>query len=243
LRFNEGEEKNDIEFSKQISHLGDVYINEAFGVSHRDHASVTGIPEILPSFFGLNFENEIKVLGELRDLGDSKRPLVFVLGGSKKDKLDYLEFLGEWCDKVLVGGKLPLEIKNQKSKIKNEDKDFSIISNFKFQISNLTNNGKDIDDGSIKKFVEIIKTAETIIWAGPMGVYEEEENKKGTFEIAKAISESKGYKVAGGGDTHRVLGWLNLWNKFDFISSGGGAMLSFLKNKTLVGIEAICNKN
>lgn len=226
LRFNKGEEENSEEFAKNLSELGEVYVNEAFGVSHREHASIVGIPKFLPSFLGLRFEGEIKVLSFLK--ARAVRPLIFVLGGSKPDKLDYIEFLSEWCDKVLVGGKIPLLIKDLKFEIRSS----------KLVFAELNKEGRDITKLSVEEFKEHISKAKTIIWAGPMGVYEEKENQKGTFEIAKAIAESKAFKIAGGGDTHRIISWLNLWDKFDFVSVAGGAMLAFLKDETLPGIEA-----
>lgn len=109
----------------------------------------------------------------------------------------------------------------------------------KFVLAELNTDKKDIDEESIRRFKSEIEQARTLLWAGPMGVYEEPENQKGTFEIAKAIAESKAFKIAGGGDTHRVLSMLSLWKKFDFVSVGGGAMLYFLKEGTLPGIEAV----
>lgn len=228
LRFDSREEANDPKFAKKLASLGDVFVNDAFGASHRDHVSIVGLPKLLPSFLGLRFEAEIKMLTYL--LKRAKRPLVFVLGGSKKDKLSYLDFLADWADKLLIGGKLPLLIQNLKLATRNP----------KFIIAELNNNQKDINDKTIKEFKKVINQAATIIWAGPMGVYEEEENRQGTTEIIKAIvNSSAGWRIAGGGDTHRVLSWVNLWQKFDFVSVGGGAMLQFLKDKNLPGIKAI----
>lgn len=238
LRFDSGEESNDENFVKLLASFGDVFVNDAFGASHRSHASIVGIPMVslsnpLPSFLGLNFEKEIETLSGIRQ--NSKRPLVFVLGGSKSDKVDYLEFLANWADKVLVGGKLPLQI-NEQLRMNSEK-----LSE-KLMVAGLTENTRDINDVSIHLFQEEIAKAATIIWAGPMGIYEEKENQKGTFEIAKAVAESSAFKVAAGGDTHRILGWLDIWDKFDFISVGGGAMLAFLRDGTLPGIDAIKNK-
>jgi len=221
LRFNSGEEKNDLRYAKKLASLGDVFVNDAFGASHRKHASVVGIPRFLPSFLGIRFEGEIKVLSWLKK--NAPRPLVFVLGGSKEDKLDYLKFLSEWSDFLLIGGKLPLMTK-------------------RVTLGSLKTNGKDIDEETTIKFKEIITKGKTVVWAGPMGVYEEKENQKGTFAIAKAIAKNKGFKIAGGGDTHRVLSWLKLWHQFNFVSVGGGAMLYFLRDETLPAIEAVKNQ-
>ncbi|MBU2591845.1 MAG: phosphoglycerate kinase [Patescibacteria group bacterium] len=270
LRFDPGEEANDKNFVAGLASLAEVYVNDAFGASHRDHASITGLAKILPSFLGLRFEVEVKTLSWIKT--KAERPLVFVLGGSKQGKLDYIPFLVNWADYLLVGGKLPLLIQNSKiperfpSEINGVGKNQKY--NSKIQIGRLKKGGRDISQESIVNFKKIINSAATVFWAGPMGVYEEEENRQGTFEIAKAISRLSGsfspgvgldsagekrrtdssdggmnnvFKIAGGGDTHRILSWLNLWHKFDFVSVGGGAALQFLKDDTLPGIEAIKN--
>jgi len=222
LRFHSGEEKNSDEFAQQLAQLGDVYINDAFGVSHRAHASVVGLPRFLPSFGGFRLEAEMRVLSWLKK--SVFRPLVFVLGGSKKGKLDYLKFLSSWADFLLVGGKLPLEM----GKV-----------NLQLERGQLKKNGKDINRKTIEKFKKIIQRGKTIIWAGPMGVYEEKGNEKGTFAIAKAIAAAAAFKVAGGGDTHRIISRAGLWGSFHFVSVGGGAMLQFLQDETLPGIEVL----
>lgn len=227
LRFSPKEAKNDEEFAKRLANFGDVYINDAFGVSHRKHASIVKIPKLLPSFLGLRVEGEIKMLSWLKD--SSPRPLVFVLGGSKPGKLGYLDFLARWSDWLLVGGRLPFLI--QKSKLK--------LKSLKVVIGRLNKEGKDIDDDSIRRFRKIIGKAKCLVWAGPMGVYEEEKSRRGTWEVVKSILESNALKIAGGGDTHRILSWMGAWDGFDFVSVGGGAMLEFLKEKTLPGIEVI----
>ena len=229
LRFSSGEKNKDIDFVKKLAVPGEVFVNDAFGSSHRDHASITGLPQALPSFLGLRIEGEVKTLSWLK--AHSPRPLVFVLGGSKKGKVDYLDFLSSWADQLLVGGKLPKLVQNLKLKAKSQKK--------KLVFGKLNKAGKDIDKRTIKKFKKAIAGAKTIVWAGPMGVYEEKENRAGTQEIAKAIAESRAFKIAGGGDTHRVLSQLRLWSCFNFVSTGGGAMLQFLKDETLPGIKAI----
>jgi phosphoglycerate kinase len=232
LRFHPGEKENDPKFSEKLAFLGDVYINDAFGVSHREHASIVGIPKLLPSFLGLRMEGEMKTLLWLKS--QVPRPLVFVLGGSKPGKLDYLKFLADWADWLLVGGKLPILIKNEIRQLAEKIKNYSGL-----MIGKLKNDGKDLDEKTIEEFGRIIKNGKSVIWAGPMGVYEEEESRRGTWAIAKAVANSNALRIAGGGDTHRILSWLKLWDRFDFVSVGGGAMLQFLKDDTLPGIEAI----
>jgi 3-phosphoglycerate kinase len=220
LRYEKGEEENDPEFAKKLSLLGDYYVNEAFGVSHRDHASITGIKSYLPSYLGIRFEGEIATLNWLKS--QAPKPIVSILGGSKDDKLKYIDFLGSWSDYVLLGGKLPSMIKNVSDNV---------------IVAKLNKEGKDITKKSIDEFKEYIGKAKTILWAGPMGVYEEDQNNMGSYEIAKTAAEAKAFKVAGGGDTHRILSRLNLWNSFNFVSVGGGAMLYYMKNNTLAGLD------
>ncbi len=220
LRYDKGEENNSSEFAKKLSLLGDICINEAFGVSHRDHASITGLKQYLPYYLGIRFEGEMASLNWLKK--EAPRPIVSVLGGSKDDKLKYIDFLSSWSDKVLLGGKLPSMIKNVPDNI---------------VVAKLNKEGKDITRESIMDFKKHIGEAKTILWAGPMGVYEEDHNSLGSYEIAKTVAETKAFKVAGGGDTHRILSRLNLWNSFNYVSVGGGAMLYFLKKNTLAVLD------
>jgi len=227
LRFHSGERDNHPEFVQQLSDLADVYVNEAFGSSHRDHASITGIPKHLPSFLGLNFKEEVANLTKIKN--DAKRPLVIALGGSKKGKMDYIPSLAEMADTLLVGGKLP----QRKDLVDGQ------WPNIKW--AELKDNGRDLSEGDIENFKTALHQAESIFMVGPLGVYEEEENRKGTAEIAQTIAEMPVFKLAAGGDTHRVLSWLNMWDEFDFVSTGGGAALQFLRDETLPGIEVISN--
>lgn len=227
LRFHKGEKDNSQEFAKQLALLADVYVNDAFATAHRKHASLVGLPQFLPSFLGLRMEEELKTLKAIKN--KPQRPLVFVLGGSKPGKLDYLEFLADWSDKLLIGGKHPKEFPNFNFQ----------FSKDKVKIAGLKTNGLDIDQESIEEFKQEISQAKTIVWAGPMGVYEQEENSRGTVEITKAVAKANAFKLVGGGDTHTVLDQLNLWNSFDFISTGGGAMLQYLKEDSLPAVEAI----
>ncbi|MFH1602105.1 MAG: phosphoglycerate kinase [Candidatus Shapirobacteria bacterium] len=225
LRFFPGEEKNDPGFVQKLARWGDVFVNEAFGNSHRQQASIIGLPKILPSFLGLRVEGEVKTLTWLKKY--APQPIVFILGGSKEDKLNHLNFLASWPDYLLIGGKFPLLIKDKQKEKK------------KIIVAKIKKNGKDLQKESINNFKKIIKMAKTITWAGPMGVYEEKENAKGTKEIGQAIGQSTAFKIAGGGDTHRIISRLNLWSSFNFVSVGGGAMLEFLEKETLPGIALL----
>ncbi len=228
LRFHSGERDNDPDFVQQLADLADVYVNEAFGSSHRDHASITGIPKLLPAFLGLNFEEEINNLTKIKK--DAKRPLVIALGGSKKGKMDYIPSLAQMADTLLVGGKLP----TQRDLVDGQ------YPNIKW--AELKDNKRDLSEADIEKFKNALHQAESIFMVGPLGVYEEEENRRGTAEVAQTIAEMPVFKLAAGGDTHRVLSWLDMWDKFNFISTGGGAALQFLRDETLPGIEVIISK-
>lgn len=230
LRFDPGEEKNDPEFAKKLASLGDgyhgvassAYVNEAFANSHREHASIVGLPKLLPHAAGLRFAKEVENLSKV--LNNPKRPVVFIIGGVKKDKLDYLPLLEKIADKVLVGGRLPA---------------YAEISN-KFLVANLLPDKEDLTINSMEKFEEEIAKAGTIILAGPMGRYEDEGHRRGTERIFKAVASSKAFRVAGGGDTEKAVEVLNLPKEFDWVSVGGGAMLEFLAKGTLPGIQALC---
>lgn len=227
LRFDLGEEANDLEYAKKLAFLGDCYVNEAFGNSHREHASTVGLPKLLPHAVGFRFAKEVENLSKVLD--NPKRPVVFIVGGVKKDKLDYIEELKRVADKILVGGRLPDYLQNK----------YSILDT-KITVANLLPDKEDITINSMIKFEEEIKKAGTIVLAGPMGKYEDEGHRQGTERIFSAVAASQAsFKITGGGDSLSVLSIYNLKDKFDWVSVGGGAMLEFLAKKTLPGIEAL----
>jgi len=214
LRFWPGEENNNSEFLTPLSTLCQAYVNDAFAVAHRSHASIT-LWQKLPSFYGLSFLDEYS---HLETLINPSHPFTLVLGGAKEDKLKHLDKLISLCDHILIGGKLP---------------QFSILQNPKIIPATLTPEGFDIDTQSITKFTEIINSSKTVIWAGAMGLYEDPKYQNGTEKIATAIATATAYKVIAGGDTSASVVKLNLKNKFDFICSGGGVLLEFLINHNL----------
>jgi len=223
LRFHKEEKENNENFSKELASLGDVFINEAFGVCHRTHASIVGIPKYLPSFAGFLLQKEIKILSNI--LERPQRPLVAILGGVKAStKIPVIENFLKIADFILVGGKIALELK---------------MSHEKIILPEDYNQELDIGKKTIANFKKIIQKAGTIVWNGPMGYFEKEEFEEGTKEIALAIANSKAFKVAGGGETSLAVSKYNLKEKFNFISVGGGAMLDFLAGKKLPGLEAI----
>jgi phosphoglycerate kinase len=228
LRFNPGEEANDEVYAREIASWGEVYINDAFASSHRAHASIVGVPKFLPHAAGFHFIAEVENLSKV--LNKPERPLIFLIGGLKEDKLPYIKAFEGFADKILVGGRLPA---------------FAEISNFQFPISNkiivanLLADKEDITINSIEKFEKEIEKAGAIVLSGPLGKYEDEGHRQGTERIFKAVSESGAYKIAGGGDTEVALSLLGLEGRFDWVSVGGGAMLEFLSKKTLPGITAL----
>ena len=249
LRFWKGETENDLEFAKKLASFADCYVNEAFGNSHREHASMVALPSLFadvkdllepegsaeperPEGFyprraaGIHLEKEVEVLSNL--LKNPERPFVAIVGGAKiETKVPVIANFAKIADQVLVGGELPLEIAK---------------SGMEFppnvSIGKLTIDGKELSRESVNQFIEKIKGAKTIIWNGPTGVFEE-GFESCTLAIAQAILESGAYSIVGGGETTQFLGSKNLLSRFSFVSAGGGAMLEFLAGKDLPGIKAL----
>jgi phosphoglycerate kinase len=232
LRFDPGEEKNDPEFAKKLASLGDVYINEAFASSHREHASIVGIPKILPHAAGFRFQKEVENLSKVFE--NPKRPLIFLISGLKEDKLQYVKAFESLADRVLVGGRLPDFLGDAAlTSVRTKSERDKVI------VGNLIMDKEDITLNTIEVFEKEIKGAGTVVVSGPLGKYEEEGHRMGTEKVFKAVATSAAFKIAGGGDTEKAITVLNLSNSFDWISIGGGAMLEFLSKKTLPGIEAL----
>jgi len=238
LRFDDGEEKNSPEFAKKLAGLADIYVNDAFAMCHRRHASVIGISRLLPHYAGLHLKKEIENLN--RAMNNPERPLVVVVGGKKiETKLPLVEKMHKIADYVLVGGKIAEEtkilIKTQHEKITG--------SKAVLLVADQTADKRDISQKSIENFLQIINIAKTIIWNGSMGIVGGEREKliseEGTKEIAQGIIKSKAYSIVGGGDTVEYLNRLGILSEFSFVSTGGGAMLSYLSGEKLPGIEAL----
>lgn len=226
LRFWPGETENDLDFAKSLAKLADIYVNEAFGNCHREHASMVLLPTLIPSFGGLHLQEEVETLSKL--LKGPRRPFVAVVGGAKiETKLPVIENLSRVADWVLVGGELPIEIKKTEQTFKDN-----------VLIASLIENDVDIDDKSVSRFADLIFKAKTVVWNGPMGLFEE-GHEKASVQIAKAIGESGAYSVVGGGETTQFLAEKNLLSLFSFVSAGGGALLEFLAGKKLPGLEAL----
>ncbi len=229
LRFYKEEEKGDLNFVQKLARLGDIYINDAFSVCHRPHASVVGIAKYLPSGAGFLLEKEVKVLSHI--IKNPKRPLVVIIGGSKiGDKAKVAEKFSEIGDWLLIGDLIAEEIKKNKIKIKNFKKIIFPIDTLK---------SFDIGEKTIGIFKEKIFQAKTVFWAGPLGKIEEKKYQKGTKEIAKAVMESKAFSIIGGGETIEFLNKLGLLEKFNHVSTGGSALLAFLSGEKLPGLAAL----
>ncbi|MCK9217273.1 MAG: phosphoglycerate kinase [Firmicutes bacterium] len=277
VRFHAEEEKNDLEFAKKLSLLGDIFINDAFGTAHRAHASTAGIAEYLPSAVGFLVQKELEVMGNA--MNNPQRPFIAILGGAKvSDKIGVIENLMEKVDMLLIGGgmaytffkamgreigksiveedkvelanrildkanskgiKIMLPIDNVVSSEFKEDTDYKTVDSDKIPANYM---GMDIGEKTIEIFSEAILSAKTVIWNGPMGVFEMKVFSKGTYALADAVSRVNGTTIIGGGDSAAAIEQLGFADKMTHISTGGGASLEFFEGKVLPGIDAIDNK-
>lgn len=225
LRFNPGEETNSEDFAKDLASKAEVYVNDSFGNSHREHASMVSLPKLLDSYAGVRLQKEVEVLSKLAKSPD--KPLVAIIGGAKiETKKPVIQKFLNIADQVLVGGRLGIGW------------DEEIPGNLHIP-SDYERGEKDIGVDTIKEFNDLIRSSRTIVWSGPLGKFEEREFENGTREIAQAVATSKAYKIVGGGDTIASLKRFGLLDRIDFVSTGGGAMLEFLVKGTLPGLEAI----
>lgn len=230
LRFDPGEESNDPEFTRKVANLGDLYVNEAFASSHREHSSIVGLPKLLPHAVGLRFQSEVDNLSKVFE--DPARPLLFIISGLKQDKLDYVKSFETLADKILIGGRLPEFLGDSALESVR-------TQNGKTIVGNLVMDKEDVTLNTIEKFEREIEKARTIVLSGPLGRFEDAGHRQGTEKIYKAVAASNAFKVTGGGDTEDAIRLFNLEDKFDWVSVGGGAMLDFISLKTLPGIEAL----
>jgi phosphoglycerate kinase len=269
LRFDAGEKSNDPEFVAHLIEGFDAYVNEAFGVAHRCHASIVGPPQFLPSAAGLQLAREVQVLGAI--LRKPARPFVAVVGGAKvADKLEVLKVLATKVDTLVVGGGMAftfLAAQGQQvgSSLLDEehiadcrallDSDTEILlptdiralepggtfgpqrggvgprGGVKVVEGDLTDGwtGLDIGPQTAIAFAEVISRAGTVLWNGPPGAFEDKRFAAGTKAVAQAVADCPGFSVVGGGDSASALETLGLCNKVDFLSTGGGASLSFIE--------------
>lgn len=228
VRFYPGEEANDIAFAQKIAANFEVFVNDAFSVSHRDQASVTGIVKILPSFAGMRLQKEVEEMEKIKN--NFEKPAIAIIGGAKiETKLPVIKFFEKKYDYVLVGGKIANEALDQKIEF---GKKVILPTDF-------VDDRLDIGPETLEKFKEIIKSAKTIVWNGPMGKFEEEKYAISSNEILKTVLESQAYVVVGGGETLEILEKNNALSKISFVSTGGGAMLDYLGGNEMPGIEAL----
>ena len=234
LRFYKEEEKNDLDFSQKLASLAEIYVNDAFASSHRVHSSIVGITKYLPSFAGLRLEKEVQELSKV--LENPKRPLVVIIGGAKiETKLPLVEKMHHFADYVLVGGEIA---ENDKVLLKVQHEKITGRKSI-LLVADLIGDNKDITIKSAENFLQVCQNTGCVVWNGPMGQVENENYQAGTEILAKGLSNSKPYKIVGGGDTIAYLKKINLLEKFDFVSTGGGAMLEFLAGVKLPGLEVL----
>ena len=237
LRFHKEEEgypkKEGENFAKELAKLGQIFINDAFGASHRAHASIIGIPKFLPSGIGFLLEKEIKNLDRI--IKTPKLPLIAIIGGKKvEDKAKVINKISKFADFILIGHLIGEELTKTQIHLKHPLKIVKPIDGL--------NGGDtffDIGPKTINLFKGKIKKAKTIFWAGPLGKIEERNFQTGSKEIAKAIIESKAFSVVGGGETVEFLNEIKIAEKFNHISTGGGAMLEYLAGEELPGLKVL----
>ncbi|MFT5036634.1 MAG: phosphoglycerate kinase [Candidatus Azotimanducaceae bacterium] len=261
LRRDPGESKNDLEFTRKLASLADIYVNDAFA-SYRPHSSTVGVPLLLPSYAGLNFLNELE---ELKKAAKPKSPSVFLMGGAKFDtKMPLVSKYLELYDHVFVGGALAndffraLGYEVGKSLMSEADlKDSQLLNHKKILLPvdvivmgregvRVTTPDKVLPDENIldagPATVEMLKPyieeAKMVLWNGPFGDYEHGFSKA-TEACALLIAGASGYSVIGGGNTVGAIASLNVQEKYDFLSTAGGSMLTFLELGTLPAIEAL----
>jgi len=277
LRFHDGEEKNDDEFSKALAKHADFYVNDAFGTAHRAHASTVGITKYLRSAAGFLMKKEIDYLKGVVE--NPVRPFVAILGGSKvSGKIGVLENLAKKVDKVIVGGGMAFTfLKAMGYEVGDSLLEPDMIDLASDIVSKLKKNSVkfylpvdcvvaqtmeagaetkivttqeipkgwralDIGPASVKLFSEAIQNAKTIIWNGPMGVFEMDAFSRGTYAIAHSVSDAYALTIVGGGDTDYAVHNAGVSDAITFISTGGGASLLLLEGKDLPGITALSDK-
>lgn len=228
VRFHEEDQLNDDRFSEALARNFEIYVNDAFSVSHRDHSSVTGVAKFLPSYAGLWLQKEIENINRIREYPN--HPATAIIGGAKiGTKLPVIENLIGNYDNILVGGLVACEAIDKKMEF---DSKVIVAQDF-------AENRYDIGPESIKKFKEIISQSKTIVWNGPMGKFEHPPYDTGTIEILNAIIASDAFSLVGGGESIQVLEENNMMDKISFVSTGGGALLEYLAGGSMPGLEIL----
>ena len=264
LRNDKGEQSNDKIFAMNLAKLADIYVNEAFPVSHREDSSIVLLPKLLPAYAGFQLENEVKNLS--KTLKSPKHPFLFILGGAKfSTKMPLIKKYLKLADHIFIGGALL----NDFLKAKGYEVGQSLVDGSNYGIEKIMKNKKliipdyvvvknskgqyiqktvadvekdeiilDVGSESIKLLEPIIKKSKLILWNGPLGKYEA-GGAGATKEVLKMIAKSKAESIIGGGDTVALISEMKMESKFSFVSTGGGATLDFLANGTLPGIKAL----
>ena len=273
VRFHPGETKGDPELGAAFARLGDVFVGDAFGAAHRDHASVSGAARLLPSAAGLLLEAECRAFAKV--LSEPERPLVAILGGAKvSDKLTVIDALLDRCDSILIGGGMAytfLAVQGHRigASLVEEDRfdlcrtalakaeergvelllpvDHVVADRFAADAETMISDvdieagwmGLDIGPRTAALYADRVLAARTVVWNGPMGVFEMDAFRKGTDAVGRALAACEGTTVVGGGDSVAAIHLLGLSGAVDHVSTGGGASLELLEGKVLPGIEAL----
>ncbi|MDR9418207.1 phosphoglycerate kinase [Gracilimonas sp.] len=281
VRFHPEEKKNEEEFSKKLAAHGDLFVNDAFGSSHRTHASVAGVTRYLqPAVSGFLLDKEIKYLEE--SINDPERPFVAILGGAKvSDKIGVIENLLDKVDTIIIGGGMTYTFYKAKgwpigNSLVEEDKvdlakellknaeekgirfmlplDSVVAKEFKNDAEHKVVDKDGIEDGwmgldigpqSSIAFGNQIKAAKTVLWNGPMGVFEMENFADGTYTVAEALAEATKFgatTIIGGGDSASAIKKAGLNDMVSHVSTGGGASLEYLEGKELPGVASLTDK-
>lgn len=262
LRQHKGEKANDPQFAKELASLGEIYVDEAFSAAHREHASIVGIPALLPGYAGFLFRDEV---ANLSKSFHPEKPFLFILGGAKFDtKIPLVTKFMEIADYVYITGALSNDCFKQKgmnigaSRVSEEFIDLTAVLNSPKVIlpkDAVVKNGdtvsvKRIEDisgedmmwdagpESVEDLKQLVQKSKFVLWNGTLGNYEA-GFEEGTLKLAQAIAQSEATSVLGGGDTLAAIAKLKIEDQFDFVSSAGGAMLDFLAHETLPGIVAL----
>ncbi len=271
VRFHAGDEANDPEFARDLAALGDVYVNDAFAVSHRAHASVVGIAQHLPAYAGLLMLAELSALH--RALDEPRRPLVAIVGGAKvSSKAGVLRFLLPRVDDLLVGGAMA----NTFFKAEGKEVGASFVEDVALETAREVERegaGKlvlpvdtvcarameagqetvvrpagavepgwmilDVGPATVQRFGESLRGAGTVVWNGPVGVFEIPEFAEGTRAVGEAVASSGAYSLVGGGDTAAAVEALGLAGRFSHVSTGGGATLEYMEGRELPGVAVL----
>ena len=277
LRFHPEEEKNDSAFARSLASLAEVYVNDAFGTTHRAHASTVGIPHYLQAVAGFLLQKEIDTLGGA--LTNPKRPLAAIIGGAKvSDKVAVLNNILEKVDSLLIGGGMASSFFRAqgyqvgKSKVEEdklevcrsilkraEQRGICLLLPEDILVAPGLDNSKgarvvmvsevppdmmivDIGPKTLERFAQELNKAKTVIWNGPLGVFEVEEFSQGTKGLVKVLAGLKATTIIGGGSTAEVVEEMGMVDSMSHVSTGGGASLEFMEGKTLPGVAALLDK-